>query len=117
MPTTMAGAIMAFTTILCYKYSFFTSEHAYMPLLQIMLIGCAIMMVSPFFLPKLKPRKNKLINFVQIFAIVTCYLFGFAQKFPEYISVLVSIYIIVGFTYGFIKREKILDEAKSQIQP
>ena len=75
-------------------------------------------MASPLFLPKLQSRKNQLFNIGQAILIVITYVCGFlfiSEKVPfilEYLLVLCSSYLIIGFTVGLIQRKSIIEEAE-----
>ena len=76
-------------------------------------------MVSPLFLPKLQPRKNKAFNIFQIVLIVLTYVAGllfYNEKVPfilEYLLILGSCYMLIGFGIGIVKRKDIIEEAKA----
>lgn len=75
-------------------------------------------MVSPLFLPKLQPRKNKAFNIFQAVLIVITYVSGFmfiTEKMIilEYLLVLVACYLVIGFTVGLVQRGRIIEEAKA----
>ena len=68
-------------------------------------------MVSPLFLPKLQPRKNKAFNIFQAVLIVITYVSGFmfiTEKMIilEYLLVLVACYLVIGFSVGLVQRGK-----------
>ena len=75
-------------------------------------------MVCPLFLPKLQPRKNPLLNIGQAILIVITYICGFmfiSDKIPfitEYLLVLCSSYLIIGFGLGLVQRKKIIANAE-----
>ena len=81
------------------------------------MLATGILMVSPLFLPKLQPRKNKAFNIFQGVLIVLTYIAGFmfvSEKVPyvlEYLLVLGSCYLVIGFTIGLVNRNKIIEEA------
>lgn len=108
LPSTIAGAVITVTVILLYKYREMFSADAIMLVIEIALICCAVLMVSPLLLSKLKPRKSKLINIFQIINIVVAYVCGFGMLVPEYLFFLIALYLSVGFIYGLIKRREIL---------
>lgn len=104
MPTTMSGGAVALLVILFQKYDLYTGDILVrIPIL--FTIFCAIMMVSPFLLPKVKRRKNKILNFVQIVCLALGYITGIGQVVPEFLASLVAIYFVFGFGYGFFKGE------------
>ena len=77
-------------------------------------------MVSPVFLPKLQPRKNKIFNTFQAVLIVITYVCAFffvSDVIPflyEYLLLLVGGYLTIGLAIGFINRKKIIAEAKAE---
>ncbi len=110
MPSTFAGIASAMSIILLCKYDFFNScpETLYIPLVILLFTG--VLMVSPLFLPKLKRRKSLAINLFQLVNIAGAYVAGFAMIWPEYLMSLVLIYFVVGFSYGLIKRNAIMND-------
>jgi CDP-diacylglycerol--serine O-phosphatidyltransferase len=116
MPTTFAGAANAILMILAVKYGFLgnTSEYgdnSFLIKLPILVFtATAILMVAPLYLSKLKSRKNKALNIIQIICIVVSYTFGFAMIFPEFLIALVAIYFVIGFGFGLVHREEIHSE-------
>jgi len=114
MPSTFAGIANAMLIILLCKYNFFESrpDILYIPLAIMLFTG--VLMVSPLFLAKLKRRKSLAINIFQIVNIAGAYIAGFAMIWPEYLISLVMIYFIVGFGYGIIKRNEIMNDQASK---
>lgn len=119
LPSTFAGAINVVFLTYVSSHGIFEASNQnilYIPLVVLLITG--ILMVSPFFLPKLQVRENKFINAFQILNIICAYIAGFlfiSPKIPfisEYMLLLMAGYIIIGFGYGFIKRPSILAEAK-----
>lgn len=113
MPSTFAGAFNALGLILLCNYNFWEmapSKFLHLPL--VMLVGSAILMVAPLYIPKLKPRKSKWFNWFQIANITLVYICGFAMIFPEYLFALILCYAVFGFGYGLLKRETIAKEQK-----
>jgi len=110
MPSTFAGVVNAILMILLCKYNFFNNhpELLYFPLA--IMIATGILMVSPIFLPKLKKRKSKFINVFQLVNIVIVYIAGFAMQIPEYLMFLILLYFVVGFGFGIINREQIMND-------
>jgi CDP-diacylglycerol--serine O-phosphatidyltransferase len=114
MPSTFAGVANAILMVLFCKYNFFDSckSALYFPLAVLVLTG--ILMVSPLFLSKLKKRKSMIINLIQLANIIMAYVAGFAMIFPEYLMSLVLVYFIIGFGYGIIKRNAIINDQESK---
>jgi CDP-diacylglycerol---serine O-phosphatidyltransferase len=115
LPSTFAGMINALMLWLLMDYDFFTAQqNLHIPLL--IFIATALLMVSPFFLPKPKTRKNKLINIWHGTCVVVIYVLGFAMIYPEILAILAVYFFVFGFGEGFLKRQKImtgqLDEKK-----
>ena len=76
----------------------------------------------PLFLPKLQPRKNKAFNMFQIVLIVLTYVAGllfYNEKVPfilEYLLILGTCYMLIGFGVGLVYRKQIIEEAKKSKQ-
>ena len=104
LPSTFAGGLLALTYILAAKYEV-TAVLDYLPVLA---FGCGLMMLSNLPLPKLVPRKDKVINVLQAINIVVVYVFGIARLFPEYLWSNVILYALIGFGWGIANREKLL---------
>lgn len=105
MPSTMAGGAVALLVILFNNYGLYTGDVLVrIPIL--FTIFCALMMVSPFLLPKVKRRKNKVYNLIQVICLVLGYITGIGMILPEFLFSLVTIYFIIGFSYGFIHNEE-----------
>ncbi|MCX7679056.1 MAG: CDP-alcohol phosphatidyltransferase family protein [Spirochaetes bacterium] len=113
LPSTIAGGIMAMVIILLYKYKEMIGVKSFIIIIESALIICAVLMVSPLLLSKLKPRKSKLINFFQIVNIAIGYACGIGMLFPEYLFSLIVLYLSVGFTYGIIKKDEIVKQTRS----
>lgn len=115
MPTTFAGAINAVALILLCNYGFWenpSNSTIHLPL--VLLVGTAILMVSPLFLPKVKKRESKWINGVQIISVLITYIVGFAMVLPEYLLVNLGIYFVFGFGYGLVKKDEIIAEQEAR---
>ena len=118
LPSTFAGAINATLVVfLNVKGVFANQESSLIFIPVIVMLATGILMVSPLFLPKLQPRKNKAFNIFQGVLIVLTYIAGFmfvSEKVPyvlEYLLVLGSCYLVIGFTIGLVNRNKIIEEA------
>jgi CDP-diacylglycerol---serine O-phosphatidyltransferase len=104
MPTTFAGGTMALTVILFHKYDLYNYGDGMLQRVPLLIqIFCAIMMISPFLLPKVKPRKNKFINGFQLVSAVLSYVCGLAMTLPEVLAFLLLLYGTVGFVVGFLQ--------------
>lgn len=108
LPSTIAGAFMILLVILLHAYRAMLGIDAIIIILEVCLVACAMLMVSPLLLSKLKPRKSRFINIFQLVNIAGAYLCGFGMLFPEYLFSLILLYLVVGFSYGVIKRGEIL---------
>jgi len=116
MPTTFAGAINAVILVLLCNYGFWaTPNNPYIHLPLVIMVGTAILMVAPIFLPKVKRRKNKFINAFQAVTILLTYVAGFAMVFPEYLALNLVIYFVVGFGYGLLKKDEIVVEQEQRV--
>ena len=119
LPSTFAGAINAILIVFLKNSGLFNNTESsliYLPIAVLLVTG--VLMVSPLFLPKLQPRKNKAFNIFQAVLIVITYVSGFmfiTEKMIilEYLLVLVACYLIIGFAVGLIQRGKIIEEAKA----
>ncbi|WP_407444630.1 CDP-alcohol phosphatidyltransferase family protein [Fibrobacter sp.] len=117
LPSTFAGAVNAILVVFLKNKGIFANADCgtiYIPVLVMLVTG--VLMVSPLFLPKLQPRKNKAFNLFQAVLIVITYVAGFmfiSEKMIllEYLLVLVACYMVIGFAVGLVQRSKIIEEA------
>lgn len=112
MPSTLAGAFNALGFILAINYDAFGIPWVRQGLL-IMVAATGVLMVSPFYLPKLKPRKNKLLNISQLLVVLLCYVFGFTMQQHEFLLTCVLGYALFGFAFGVIKKGTIDQETQA----
>ena len=119
LPSTFAGAINAILVVYLKSNGLFENSESpmmFIPVLVMLVTG--LLMVSPLFLPKLQPRRNQLFNIGQAILIVITYICGFlfiSEKVPfilEYLLILCSTYLVVGFTIGLIQRKRIIENAE-----
>jgi CDP-diacylglycerol--serine O-phosphatidyltransferase len=108
LPSTIAGSFITMMVILLFKYRELIGTESIIAVMEIGLVSCALLMVSPLLLSKLKPRKSSFINIFQIVNIIIAYVCGFGMLIPEYLFFLIVLYLSVGFTYGLVKRKGIL---------
>ena len=120
LPSTFAGAINATLVVFLKSKGIFTDPNSALVFIPVVvMLATGILMVSPLFLPKLQPRKNKAFNIFQGVLIVLTYIAGFmfiSEKVPyvlEYLLVLGGCYLVIGFSVGLINRSKIIEEAKA----
>lgn len=113
LPSTLAGALNVVLIILAAKYQLFEQQPAYLTGLVLFQLISGLLMITPLLLPKLQAKQNKLLNIVQIAAVVTGYIFGFAMIFSEYLALLVGGYAIGGLIYGLSVRRNVLAQARS----
>lgn len=114
MPTTFAGSINAVTIILLGQYGFWQNpNNPYIHLPLLLMVGTAILMVSPLFLPKVKKRKSKFLNMLQAVSILVTYIVGFAMVYTEYLLVNLVLYFVLGFGFGLFNRDKIIAEQEA----
>ncbi len=114
MPTTFAGSINAVVLVLLCNYGFWEipgNKFIHIPL--VLMVGTAVLMVSPLYLPKVMRRKSKVVNILQLICILTTYIVGFAMVFPEYLLIELVIYFVIGFGYGVIHKDEIVSSQES----
>lgn len=123
LPSTFAGAINAILIVFLKSKGLFNQTDSalmFLPIFVMLLTG--ILMVSPLFLPKLQPRKNQILNILQAVGIVVTYICGFmfvSDKIPyllEFLLIIASSYMVIGFIVGFVQRKKIIEEANNQAE-
>lgn len=105
LPTTLSGATLSTFYLSTERYApdLFNPQtiSAQTQLSLLITIGLfALLMVSPFVLPKLKPRKSLAINVFQFVNIGLVYLLSPFRLYPEYLFILCLIYLTVGFAAG-----------------
>lgn len=107
LPTTLSGATLSTLYLSSEIYGGETMAAQSMTAglqlgLLILIAVFASLMVSPFVLPKLKPRKSLAINLFQFINIGLVYVLSPFRLYPEYLFVLCLIYLSVGFAAGAI---------------
>lgn len=121
LPSTFAGAINAILIVYLNSKGIFndpSNKLIFIPLFVMLVTG--LLMVSPLFLPKLQPRKNKAFNLFQAVLILVTYVSGFMFVSPdvpyitEFLLVLMTCYLVIGFSIGLIQRKKIVAEAMAE---
>jgi len=112
LPSTFAGGANAILLIVVFNFDLFKPGTGVLTGLAVVQILCAVLMVSTLYLPKLKPRKNPLVNGVQVIAIIIGYICGFAMIMTELLFAFVLIYLVFGFSHGLYKRKDINAEGK-----
>lgn len=110
LPSTFVGALNALLLILVYQYASFQDGSRYLAAPAFIFLITGLLMVAPLFLPKLKARKSKLINTVQLAGIATGYVLGFAMLYSEVVIALIVGYAIVGIVIGLFYRRNMLEE-------
>ncbi len=119
LPSTFAGAVNAILVVFLMNKGVFADPNSsliFLPVIIMFITG--ILMVSPLFLPKLQPRKNKAFNYFQAVLIVISYIAGFmfisqSLYVLTYLLILVACYMVIGFTIGLVQRNKIIEEANA----
>jgi phosphatidylserine synthase len=104
MPTTFAGGLVAVLWILGDSYQLAWAVDA----LPLVAVGLGLLMVSNLPLPKLVVRKSMWINAVQLVSIVGTYVCGLLRVLPEYLAFNLTVYALVGFTWGLINRKRLV---------
>lgn len=123
LPSTFAGMVNATLIVFLNTKGVFADSSTFIfwvPLIVFVVTG--FLMVSPLFLPKLQPRKNKAFNMFQIVLIVLTYVAGllfYNEKVPfilEYLLILGTCYMLIGFGVGLACRKQIIEEAMKSKQ-
>ena len=110
IPTTLCGAFVGSAFLTWQKYDLPDTMLRSFPAI---LLICGILMVSNIRLPKLKPRKNKLINLFQGINIIGVYTFAAMRLFPEYLLVLVFFYVAIGVGWLWMNPPTFDDEGEA----
>ena len=97
IPTTLSGILISTLYLTMWSQGLESELLSHMPLL---LAALGLLMVSPLPLPKLKARKNKLVNLFQMANIAGGYLCAPLKLFPEYLLGLGLLYLCVGLVWG-----------------
>lgn len=117
LPSTFVGALNGLVIVLAHQYGLFREGSIWLLLPAITLITTALLMVAPLYLPKLKVRKNKFINTVQLAGIATGYVLGFAMKYSEIILALVTAYAVIGLSTGLVYRRDLQQQDDDSVHP
>jgi CDP-diacylglycerol--serine O-phosphatidyltransferase len=98
MPTTVAGGILGLALLVGMSHEL----DGLLQALPLITLTFALLMVSNWPLPKLGKRATKAGTYFQAFSLVSCYIFGFARIFPEYILAVALGYASAGFGWGLL---------------
>jgi CDP-diacylglycerol--serine O-phosphatidyltransferase len=96
IPGTVLGALIAAAYLTWDKYQLAPELLHWSPLA---LVGAALLMVSRVELPKLKLRKSRVLNVLQIGNVVLVYLCGPLRLFPEYLFGVATVYLVGGVAW------------------
>jgi CDP-diacylglycerol--serine O-phosphatidyltransferase len=96
IPGTLMGAAIASGYLTWEKYGLGEQILTYSP--AVLVVGAALM-VSTLRLPKLKLRKNKALNALQIGNVAAAYILGPLMMFPEYLLTLALAYMVGGLAW------------------
>jgi CDP-diacylglycerol--serine O-phosphatidyltransferase len=110
IPTTLVGAVLASSYLVALGHGFIDVWVEWAPTVWLI---CAVAMVSNIRLPKLKPRKNRLVNFFQGANVLAIYLITPFQIYPEYHLGLCLFYLVAGILSESIRKTQNTD---SEIQ-
>jgi CDP-diacylglycerol---serine O-phosphatidyltransferase len=108
LPSPFAGGIVVLLVILHAKHLADSSGAAGMVGFPVLLFFMSLLMVSPLYLPKLGRRDNRAFNAFQLANVVAGYICGFGMIFPEYLLALLVAYATVGFSWGLLKRRRLV---------
>ncbi len=106
LPSTLAGGLNATFIILLIEYAVFKDCKSYLIISPIFLAVSGLLMVSSFKLPKIQPRKSKILNVVQLILLLISYILGFAMKCPEFLFGILALYAVIGFPIAHIIYKK-----------
>ncbi len=114
MPSTFAGGFVVLALIIADDYQLFAISSHFITAMPLILIVMGLLMVSPFYLPKLVKRKTMWINYAQGGLILLGYIFGFGKIFPEFNFFILTLYPCIGIPYCLLHKEAIQPQAESQ---
>ena len=100
IPTTLVGALLASSYLVAESHGYLALWRQWAP---VMWIACGIAMVSNIRLPKLKKRKNPIVNLFQAINVLAIYLITPFQLYPEYHLILCAFYLVAGITSELLK--------------
>lgn len=112
MPTTYAGGVLGLGIITAMQYGADAALFV-LPVVTLLLGAC---MVSNLRLPKVAPRDQPTLQWLQVGAAVVGYVCGLLRLFPELLLALVLLYGLVGFAWGFVHRKEYEPPGRQQPQ-
>jgi CDP-diacylglycerol--serine O-phosphatidyltransferase len=101
IPTTLVGALLASSYLVAAGHGMLDLWLEWAPFVWLL---CAIAMVSNIRLPKLKARKNPLVNIFQGANVLAIYVITPFQLYPEYHLGLCLFYLVVGILSQRLKK-------------
>lgn len=97
IPTTLAGAGAASLLVVVTRHDLVAEVVPYVPPLLVLF---GLLMVSPFYLPKIGRRKSPIVNCFTVFNAVAVPVLILLRELPEYLLFLVLLYIGVGLAWA-----------------
>ncbi len=102
MPTTMAGGLVGLTVITALTHDLDFVLFA----LPAATLALSVMMVSNLRLPKLTPRDEPWLQWLQVGTAVVGYVCGLLRILPELLLTLTLLYAVIGFSWGIVHRKE-----------
>ena len=112
IPTTLVGALLASSFLVAKGHDQMELWKQWAPILWMV---CAMAMVSNIRLPKLKRRKNMLVNIFQFTNVAVIYVITPFCIYPEYHLILCLLYLVVGITSQLFKTTDDIDETGDSV--
>ena len=113
IPTTLVGALLASSFLVAKSHGMMDLWRQWAPLLWIV---CGLAMVSNVRLPKLKRRKNTLVNVFQFTNVAAIYVITPFCIYPEYHLILCVLYLVLGIGSELLKNPNDTDESTNSIE-
>ncbi len=99
--TTLCGATVA----LCYIVGIRYEAWELLRWLPVACFAMGVLMVSNFPMPKLASTKSRVVNTIVGLNVVMAYVCGFGRVLPEYLLIMLVLYLVGGFVWGLRYRE------------
>ena len=108
IPTTLVGALLASSYLVAAGHGYLAVWQEWAPILWVV---CAVAMVSNVRLPKLKKRKNPIVNVFQFVNVAAIYVITPFCLYPEYHLFLCVFYLVVGIASQLIPRNSEMESS------
>ncbi len=113
LPTTFAGGLLVVLYLIAVKHH----NAEMMRWLPAIGLALGLLMITRWPLPKLGLHRSMVINIIIIANVAMGYICGLFRIWPEYIAISVTLYAVIGFSWGLLHKHELRGAAPSTHPP